>query len=111
MLVNDTVKIRNGKNGNTKLTLMAIEPDKFAQTAWFRNDLLPIHWWNYCNALVESRSGVIISSGLAKDAGVKQGDVITLKWGGNDNLDTTVMAIVDYWPGLNPNTCDFAVMN
>ena len=111
VLVNDTVKIRNGKNGNTKLTLMAIEPDKFAQTAWFRNDLLPIHWWNYCNALVESRSGVIISSGLAKDAGVKQGDVITLKWGGNDNLDTTVMAIVDYWPGLNPNTCDFAVMN
>lgn len=21
------------------------------------------------------------------------------------------MAIVDYWPGLNPNECDFAVMN
>ena len=82
-----------------------------AQTAWFRNDLLPIHWWNYCNALVESRSGVIISRGLAEKSNVSQGDVISFKWGGNDSLDTTVMAIVDYWPGLNPNECDFAVMN
>ncbi len=110
VLINDNVKLKNGKKSND-LTLMAIEPDKFAQTAWFRNDLLPIHWWNYCNALVESRSGVIISSGLAEHAGVNQGDVITLKWAGNDNLDATVMAIVDYWPGLNPNECDFAVMN
>lgn len=110
VLVNENVTLRNGKQRD-KLTLMAIEPDKFAQTAWFRNDLLPIHWWNYCNALVESRSGVIISTGLAENAGIGQGDVITLKWGGNDNVDATVMAIVDYWPGLNPNECDFAVMN
>lgn len=110
VLVNDNVKLRQGKK-NTELTLMAIEPDKFARTAWFRNDLLPIHWWNYCNALVESRSGVIISKGLAQKAEVKQGDVITFKWGGNDNVDATVMAIVEYWPGLNPTKCDFAVMN
>ncbi len=111
VLVNDTVKLRGSDKKNIGLTLMAIEPDKFAQTAWFRNDLLPVHWWNYCNALVESRSGVIISSGLAQKAGVRQGDVISLKWYTNDALDTTVMAIVDYWPGLNPNECDFAVMN
>ncbi len=110
VLVNDNVKLKQGKK-NLPVTLMAIEPDKFAQTAWFRNDLLPVHWWNYTNALVDNRTGVIISGGLAESAGVKQGDVITLKWGGNDNLDTTVMAIVDYWPGLNPNECDFAVMN
>ncbi len=55
--------------------------------------------------------GVIISRGLAEKSNVSQGDVISFKWGGNDSLDTTVMAIVDYWPGLNPNECDFAVMN
>ncbi len=110
VLVNDKVKLKLGKK-NHDVTLMAIEPDKFAQTAWFRNDLLPVHWWNYTNALVENRTGVIISTGLAEETGVKQGDVITLKWAGNDNLDTTVMAIVDYWPGLNPNSCNFAVMN
>ncbi len=110
VLVNDNVKLKVGKK-NHELTLMAIEPDKFAQTAWFRNDLLPVHWWNYTNALVDNRTGVIISTGLAENAGVKQGDIISLKWAGNDALDTTVMAIVDYWPGLNPNECDFAVMN
>lgn len=66
VLVNDNVKLRVANKNVADLTLMAIEPDKFAQTAWFRNDLLPIHWWNYCNALVESRSGVIISRGLAE---------------------------------------------
>lgn len=111
VLVNDNVKLRIANKNVADLTLMAIEPDKFAQTAWFRNDLLPIHWWNYCNALVESRSGVIISRGLAEKSNVSQGDIISFKWGGNDSLDTTVMAIVDYWPGLNPNECDFAVMN
>lgn len=110
VLINDKVKMVMGKK-NQPMTLMAIEPDKFAQTAWFRNDLLPVHWWNYTNALVENRTGVIISSGLAEKTGAKQGDVITFKWAGNDNLDTTVMAIVDYWPGMNPNSCDFAVMN
>lgn len=110
VLINDTVKaVDTDRRDN--FTLMAIEPDKFAQTAWFRNDLLPIHWWNYCNALVESRSGAIISRGLAESAGLSIGESVALRWGQNDNVDTTVMAIVDYWPGLNPNECDFAVMN
>ena len=46
VLVNDNVKLRVANKNVADLTLMAIEPDKFAQTAWFRNDLLPIHWWN-----------------------------------------------------------------
>ncbi len=110
VLINDTVRL-SGSDYKENLTLMAVEPDKFAQTAWFRNDLLPIHWWNYCNAMVESRSGVLISSGLAEDADLAIGDTVALRWGKNDNVDATVMAIVDYWPGLNPNECNFAVMN
>lgn len=41
--------------------LMAIEPGKFSQTAWFRSDLLPVHWWNYCSALVDYKAGVLAS--------------------------------------------------
>ncbi len=96
---------------SAELRLMAIEPDKFAKTAWFRNDLLPIHWWNYCNALVDSRSGVFISTGLAEKNDVSVGDAVSFRWGKNDNIDATVMGIIDYWPGLNPNESDFAVMN
>jgi putative ABC transport system permease protein len=36
----------NGVQQSGKAELMAIEPGKFSQTAWFRNDLLPVHWWN-----------------------------------------------------------------
>ncbi|EKC44648.1 ABC-type transport system, involved in lipoprotein release, permease, partial [human gut metagenome] len=38
VLVNDNVKLRVANKNVADLTLMAIEPDKFAQTAWFRND-------------------------------------------------------------------------
>ena len=99
-------------------TVMAVEPDNFAKTAWFRNDLLPVHWWNYCNALTDFEAGVIISTSLADKSGLTFGDELRLKWGGNEPLPLTVLAIVDYWPGINPNLTeksgektDFAVMN
>ena len=82
---------------------MAIEPYKFAKTAWFRNDLLPVHWWNYCNALQKYPSGVLISRALADKYELELGDTISAKWSGNDNVTATVVAIVDYWPGINPN--------
>lgn len=110
VIVNDSAKLKNGKK-SADVTMMAIEPSKFANVAWFRNDLLPVHWWNYCNAMVDSKSGVLVSSGLAEKMGLKLKDSIQVKWGGNDDVDATVMAIVDYWPGLNPNETDFVVMN
>ncbi len=83
-------------------TLMCIEPGKFSQTAWFRDDLLPVHWWNYCNALVECQSGVVASRSW-EEKGVQLGDTITVRWNGNDPVQLTVIAFVDYWPSLNPN--------
>ena len=89
--------------------LMAIEPEKFAKTAWFRDDLLPIHWYNYCNALTNYKSGIIISSQLAANTDTEIGDELSITWSGNDPLDVTVLAIVDWWPGLTPGM--FCVMN
>lgn len=82
-------------------TLMCIEPGKFSQAAWFRDDLLPVHWWNYCSALVECKSGVLASRSW-EEKGVQLGDTITVKWSGNDSIDLTVIAFVDYWPSLDP---------
>lgn len=83
-------------------TLMCIEPGKFAQTAWFRNDLLPVHWWNYCSALVECKSGVIASRSWA-EKGAQLGDTVTVKWGGNATVQLTIIAFVDYFPSLDPS--------
>ncbi len=91
-----------GVRSDNAADLMAIEPGKFSQTAWFRNDLLPVHWWNYCSALVECRSGVLASRSW-EEKGVQLGDTLSVKIGGNDSVDLTVIAFVDYWPGINPN--------
>lgn len=103
VLINKSAKVTVDKKTENGVTLMAIEPYKFAKTAWFRNDLLPVHWWNYCNALQKYPSGVLISRALADKYELELGDTISAKWSGNDNVTATVVAIVDYWPGINPN--------
>ena len=95
-------KATSGAVQSNNVDLMAIEPGKFSQTAWFRNDLLPVHWWNYCSALVDFKPGVLASSSW-EQKGVQLGDVISVKIGGNDYVDLTVLAFVDYWPGINPS--------
>ena len=103
VLINEKAKLSVGKNTASNVMLMAIEPYKFANTAWFRNDLLPVHWWNYTNALQDFPSGIILSRALADAYEIELGDLVETKWSGNDTIDATVVAIVDYWPGINPN--------
>lgn len=74
-------KATSGAVQSDNVDLMAIEPGKFSQVAWFRNDLLPVHWWNYCSALVDFKPGVLASSSW-EQKGVQLGDVISVKIGG-----------------------------
>lgn len=101
VLRTDAQTALNGVRSDNASTLMAIEPGKFSQTAWFRDDLLPVHWWNYCSALVDFRAGVLASRSW-EEKGVQLGDTISVKIAGNDSVDLTVLAFVDYWPGINP---------
>ncbi len=103
VLINEKAKFSVDKTTASNVTLMAIEPYKFATIAWFRNDLLPVHWWNYTNALQNFPSGIIISRALADAFEIELGDAVETKWSGNDNVAATVVAVVDYWPGINPN--------
>ncbi|MCH5201086.1 MAG: FtsX-like permease family protein [Oscillospiraceae bacterium] len=105
----DSTRVNSNGRELTNVVMMAIEPEKFARTAWFRDDLLPIHWYNYCNALTNYSTGVLISDQLAENAGIEIGDDISVKWSGNDSLTATVIAIVDWWPGINPG--EFCVLN
>ncbi len=103
VLVNKKAKVTVGNKTESGVTLMAVEPYKFAETAWFRNDLLPVHWWNYIKALQDYPSGVIISRALADKYEIQLGDAIDMKWGANEKISAPVLAVVDYWPGINPN--------
>ena len=114
----DSVQLRYNESTQTDVHVMAIIPDQFAQVAWFRSDLLPVHINYYINALSECQDGVIISSSYAKKKDVKLGDVIEVKWARNNWFEATVVAIVEFWPALNPyqknsqgDYRDFIVMN
>lgn len=102
VLREDVNILTDGRADKAQAGLMAIEPGKFSQVAWFRNDLLPVHWWNYCSALVDYKAGVLASRSL-EEKGYQLGDTITIKWGANDSIELTILAFVDYWPGINPN--------
>lgn len=101
------------KNGTVAVKAMAVEPIPFAKTAWFRDDLLPIQWQNYCNALNRYSEGVIISSSLAKQYNINLGDEVNVAINAQNRLPVTVLAIVDYWPGINPNSAPkhFCIVN
>ena len=104
VMINKKAKVTVSKETKSNVTVMAVEPYLFANTAWFRNDLLPVHWWNYIKALQEQPSGVLISRALAERFDIRPGESIDIKWSGNDKLTATVLATIDYWPGINPNT-------
>ena len=82
--------------------LMGIEPTEFAQTAWCRNDLLPHHWYNYLNIMVDAPKSALVSSNLRDQLGLKVGDPIYITWGSQPAVECTVYAFIDYWPGYNP---------
>ena len=98
----DAVQLRHNGSTQTDVHVMAVIPDQFAQVAWFRSDLLPTHINRYINALSECQDGIIISQSYADKKGVKLGDVVEVKWARNDWFETVVVAVVEYWPALNP---------
>ena len=104
-------------NTSSKVQLMTVVPHEFSEVIRFEDRLLPVQINNYLNALAEYTPGVILSSSF-KDYGLSLGDTVTCTWGGNDDFDVTVLAFVDYWPGLSPykttkdgSYMDFAIMN
>lgn len=109
VLINTEARANSNGGGVGNLTMMAIEPTRFAKTAWIRSDLLPVHFYNYCNALSDFQSGAIISSELAEAGGIELGDEISVGWKSNSPIPVTVLAIVDYWPGINPKP--FCILN
>ena len=104
VLYDDNAKVYGGGKNGEAVKAMAVEPISFAKTAWFRDDLLPIQWQNYCNALNRYSEGVIISSSLAEANKLKLGDEISISMNAQDRLPVTVIK-----PNSNPK--HFCIVN
>ncbi|MBQ8396393.1 MAG: FtsX-like permease family protein [Oscillospiraceae bacterium] len=114
----DSVQIKYEDKTTTNVQIMGIVPHQFADVCWFRDNLLPVHINYYINALSECQDGVIISSSYQEKNGIKLGDVVSFKWSKNDWFEATVVAVVDFWPTMNPyeknssgDYRDFAILN
>ena len=99
------------------VTLMALEPGNFSKVCWCDSRLLPVHINYYLDALSSFPQGVILSSAF-ESYGLKHGDTVEIKYGGNESFYATVIAFADYWPSMNPyrkakdgSYMNFAIMN
>jgi putative ABC transport system permease protein len=91
--------------------LMGIIPNEFGKTAWFRNDLLPYHWYQYLNLLTDSPSAVLASKAFKDKNGAREGDSISIGWGDGRSISGIIYAFLDYWPSINPNKKTNDVVN
>ena len=117
VLEDERVDISVGSGSVSDAYLMAINTKEFGQTAKLQrdknDDINDKHWFNYLNELAEEPDGVIISSNLAKDFGLKVGDSLNYsryvpKDVGDDEIyaseDAKVCAIVKGFPGYERYT-------
>lgn len=78
VLEDERVDISAGSGSVSDAYLMAINTKEFGETAKLQSDqnddINDVHWFNYLNELAKEPDGVIISSNLAKDLGLKVGD-------------------------------------
>jgi putative ABC transport system permease protein len=59
VLRNDAAKVYAGNEFVNQVSLMGIIPNEFGRTAWFKNGLLPHHWYEYLNLLTDSPMAVL----------------------------------------------------
>ena len=117
VIEDEKVDISAGSGSVSDAYLMAINTKEFGQTAKLQrdknDDINDKHWFNYLNELAEEPDGVIISSNLAKDFGLKVGDSLNYsryvpKDVGDDEIyaseDAKVCAIVKGFPGYERYT-------
>jgi putative ABC transport system permease protein len=89
------------KNGVAML--VGVDSDDFGRAAWFPSRLLPYDFNEYMNLLAADSRAVLISSTLAKQKDLKQGDTIFVGWENVDPQPFVVYGIIDYFPTFNPN--------
>ncbi len=95
-----SVSVKGGTIKN--VMLMGIHTKEFGQTAWFKEALLPLHWYEYLNAISQNSRAILISANFRERYGVKVGDVLSYTNEKGDSMSGIVYGFVDYWPSYAP---------
>ncbi len=82
--------------------LMGVNTKEFGQTAWMKDGLLPVHWYEYLNAISQNARAVLLSSNFQTVHGYQVGDVISYRNEEGASCQGIVYGFVDYWPTYAP---------
>ena len=82
--------------------VMGIHTKEFGETAWFKTELLPRHWYEYLNAMARNSQAVLVSSNFRDLHGLKIGDVINYRPSGDKTMRGIIYGFVNYWPTYAP---------
>lgn len=97
-----SISVNGGKIQNT--VLMGIHTREFGETAWFKESLLPVHWYQYLNAMSRNAKAILVSSNLRDKYGCQVGDTLIYTNANGDSARGVIYGFVDYWPGYSPVT-------
>ncbi|NJD03726.1 MAG: ABC transporter permease [Ruminiclostridium sp.] len=103
VLTNNNAVARSYNETVSGARIMGIVPNEFARIAWFRNDLLPYHWYQYLNLMTDAPKAILVSTDIKERMKLKLGDTIYVSWGDQSYIEGMVYQFIDYWPTYNPN--------
>ncbi len=104
VLVDPEVTLTVGSGTVRNVTLMGIHTKEFGQTAWFKESLMEIHWYDYLNAMSQNPRALLVSSNLRDRNGLRVGDVLSFTNGDGMMFWGVIYGFVDYWPAYTPSS-------
>jgi putative ABC transport system permease protein len=103
--------LKTKTNSAIGVQLMGVIPHEFGRIAWFNENLLTYHWFEYLNSMTRNLNAVFLSTSLQEKLEVIPGDRIQIQWGQGDLVDFVVYGFIDYWPTFNSKEGDFVLAN
>lgn len=97
-VLQDKVRIVGGRAAvKSECSIMGINTKEFGEMVNMPDDLLPLDFYDYLNALANTPNGVLLSENMRKEYGYEIGNtlLINLK---NRKFSLQVVGFVDYWP-------------
>ena len=95
------VDVRKDTSTIENVTMMAIETHTFGETAWNRDDLLPLHMNFFLNALALREEGVLLSNNFRTRYGFEVGQRIVYSDSYGNHASGLILGFVERWPSFS----------
>lgn len=101
-VLKDKVKVVGGRIPvKDECTFMGIQTKEFGEMVTMPEELLPLDFYDYLNALANTSNGVLLSENMRSEYGYSIGNVLLVNLK-NRTFGLQVVGFVDYWPGYQP---------